>query len=915
MTTSLRRLAPLLLGLAAAACSRDVNVPAQNALVAVPDSLSVAPREQRALGARGGAGGYRFAWAAGSPQSGPLATLDAATGAYRAGAAGSCRDDVEIVDAAGQVATVRIAVGAALSLAATGTSVPTGGGVLLTAAGGLQPYRFGFAPRGNRSAGSIDAVTGAYAAGLNAGTSDLVEVTDAAGAVAALAVPLQVGGPRVAVPGGVGVIRAGDLNGDGRQDLVFVEPASGAPRRITTAELPAGAAPIVETYWSTPATTTVGAYDLDGSGRADLLVGGSAAQIWLGAPSGSLVLGPGLGGYTPSDALAVDGKYYGSSAACRVTRVDWGASGPAPVCAFPAAAGPYMGPLVTLATGDLSGEGNPDVVFVSDWVSQANNVGPPMLRFSFDVGSATTQTPGLSPNAGRSLILLNGGLPHHQLATGWFSTPARGTVAALVSNAARNVVDFTSPWFGSGSPTWSSLEIDPFPGEETAIGIAACAAPPGGSQGLLAFNGTGRLALLSFDAGTVGTTVVDAAPFPIAAAACADVNGDGIPDLVLAGASAAYADVSLGDGDGGFGRRPRFGVAGAVAIGDLDGDGVADLVTGTGSPGLLALLGGSHQYAVGPETPVGAAAELLAAGDLTGTHGAGWKGDVVFQSPLGEQFLARGSGDGTFAAPDPLPAYTGATGDARKLDAIGVAELGGTAPGRDVVGWHVVPTPQWSQINRYPNGAVQLVGLVRDAGGTRRITAALSGAMSAVQPLDRDGDGVDDAIALLQYVSAPAGMLPGPTSITVLAGGAAGFDPVYHPTNITVTGTYRALGQIGGEALFDLGTGQLFVVGTGSYRDVPSPVSTYTSAVIASPVPGQPPRLLVTDGAGAVLAYQATLDGQGHVTAFTALQSLHAPGVLAGVAPQGPGLPADVLLRSGGELLPLVHDGPGGTLR
>jgi hypothetical protein len=786
-------------------------------------------------------------------------------------------DVIEVVDAVGQVATAHMTVGAALAIAPAGGSVKQGGPVDFSASGGRPPYRFDFAPRGNRSAGTIDAITGRYVAGLNAGALDLVQVTDAAGARALVSSPVGVGGPRIAVPGGASEIHAGDVNGDGRADLVLLEPVGGPSRRLTTAAFPRGSPPLVETYWLPPSSQGVAVWDLDGSGQADVTVAESPVVVLLGAPSGSLVPGPSVAAtaYAPSDGVLAASNYYASSSGCPVTRLGWTASGLSAACAYTPTA--PVGPRIALAAGDFTGEGAPDAVFIDDTLSPPVNT--PSLRFALDPGSVPTQISALAAPGGTSVLLGNGGDVRHQLAAGPFTTTLRDSIAALLSQTApstRNVVRFATlsgpPWTAG----WSSLELDPFDGEATAVGIAACPPPPSGVPALLAWNGTGRLSVTQIDAGFVtSTTRLDAAGFPISSAVCADLNGDGIPDVALAGASAGVAEVLVGDGDGGFGRRARFAIGGASAIGDVDGDGIADVVTATGAPGLRALFGGDHQLATGPETQVAVAVDLVALGDLSGSHGAGWTGDAVFQSPLGAQFLAPGRGDGTFGPMDPLPVYTGAASDAAVPDALVVAELGGTAPGRDVLGWHVVPTPPWSQFNRYPNGAVQIVGLVRDAGAARRVSILRGGNSNAVQPIDRDGDGIPDAIAILHSV-----------------------------------------GAFGDSAVFLAGTSsQLVIVTSTSYRFIAAPFTSFSSAVIAPLVPGGPHRLIVTDGAGLVRTYVPSVDAAGQLIGFTPSTSTPAPGTLLGVARQGGTAGSDVLLRAQDEIVPLVRDPATGALR
>ncbi|MCB0353895.1 MAG: VCBS repeat-containing protein [Bdellovibrionales bacterium] len=69
------------------------------------------------------------------------------------------------------------------------------------------------------------------------------------------------------------------------------------------------------------------------------------------------------------------------------------------------------------------------------------------------------------------------------------------------------------------------------------------------------------------------------------ALAIADLNGDGVFDLVAAGASGGGSlQVRFGDGNGGFGSAAQYSFSGntlySVQIADLNGDGILDLVAG-----------------------------------------------------------------------------------------------------------------------------------------------------------------------------------------------------------------------------------------------------------------------------------------------------------------------------------------------
>lgn len=146
------------------------------------------------------------------------------------------------------------------------------------------------------------------------------------------------------------------------------------------------------------------------------------------------------------------------------------------------------------------------------------------------------------------------------------------------------------------------------------------------------------------------------------ALAVADVNGDGIPDLLIQrwGAS-GYLLVYLGKGDGTFTAKAKYQVGGypvAVAVGDLNGDGIIDAVVASSNsdqklPGYITVFRGKGDgtflrdghYSAG-RSPWG-----IAIADLNGDGHP----DIVVSSDnaygvnnLNTLFVLLNNGDGTF---------------------------------------------------------------------------------------------------------------------------------------------------------------------------------------------------------------------------------------------------------------------------
>ena len=154
-------------------------------------------------------------------------------------------------------------------------------------------------------------------------------------------------------------------------------------------------------------------------------------------------------------------------------------------------------------------------------------------------------------------------------------------VACLVGLA----VQFAPPARGAG-PVFPFETIHEYPLTEAGTVDAAADFNGDGNQDLLLVPRTG-CATIRLGDGQGGF----AAPAPVAPSidpadvSVADMNGDGVPDIVATerGDTDLSVVVLLGDGAGGFDRSPDIALPGdylgQVEVGDVDGDGSPDVIT------------------------------------------------------------------------------------------------------------------------------------------------------------------------------------------------------------------------------------------------------------------------------------------------------------------------------------------------
>ncbi len=130
----------------------------------------------------------------------------------------------------------------------------------------------------------------------------------------------------------------------------------------------------------------------------------------------------------------------------------------------------------------------------------------------------------------------------------------------------------------------------------------------------------------------------------------ADVNGDGLPDLLLS--TLPYVTVLIGNGDGTFQGAMTTLVSGlsGLATGDFNGDGKLDFAAGEalGGSSLVGIFlgNGDGTFQTGPTYPIGQSPEAVVVADLNGDT----KQDLAIITQGSGVDVLLGNGNGTFRA-------------------------------------------------------------------------------------------------------------------------------------------------------------------------------------------------------------------------------------------------------------------------
>jgi hypothetical protein len=407
-------------------------------------------------------------------------------------------------------------------------------------------------------------------------------------------------------------VAIGDLNGDGKPDLVTANSG------ITSSSTPYG----VWYYY------TISVLPGEGDGtfgpKTDgFILGGSFDPAGSGSSPTVVTLGDVNGDHTPDAIIALNsyGQYKSFTGGVE-TLLGKGDAMFGPLqSAYDTRAGGWMEILllhagVFVTSGDLNGDHIPDLVVV------------------YNLTLSTLG--GGSQSGGRVWALLGHG---------------DGTFAAADSS---NLVLSTNVfgWGGAGVPLAAAL--GDFDGDGREDLFVNTAAEDGSGQGsVLLGNGNGTFgAAKTFFSSTLGWDGNGLGPAEVQLPlAVSDLNGDGRQDLVV------WHSVFLGNGDGTFTAEPSLGVdPTALAIGDVNGDGIPDVAALTDNFGMLVvLLGkGDGTFCTKLRFGVDAFPRALAMGDVNGDG----RPDLVTANPYANTIsvLLNTGTSLTSVGPPPAPA-------------------------------------------------------------------------------------------------------------------------------------------------------------------------------------------------------------------------------------------------------------------
>jgi hypothetical protein len=551
--------------------------------------------------------------------------------------------------------------------------------------------------------------------------------------------------------GGTYEITAGDLNGDGRQDLV-VAHENDRISVLLNGPLGFAAATVYQTPGSSYSSPTATLADVEEDGDLDVLYSGS--EFFLSPRRIALFRNTGSGALAPFETLAMPAGVPGAVdiEVADVTGDGWldilgaGEIGQAWTLFRGNGAGGFLGALAFRATEnpvaveapDLDADGDRDVVVVGrNSLEAAVYLNPGNGAFWQPPYVAMSDT-ALAPSSYSRLATGDvDGDGDLDAAVGWRENFGTQKGLRLALNA------------GDGSFALVNLAVPELPADVLMLDIDA-----DGDLDLVLADEEYPYALrwkLNDGKGGFGATLgnvgVPCGPGDISSA---DLDGDARPDILWAGESGCFDAVHVS-----FNTGAGFGPASAVHLSDfatvvdaadLDGDGDADLVTNSGTQGWLEISLGNGDGSFAP--PFLAVADIGVRGLAIADYDGDGILDIATTNGVAGDTLAVliGYGDGGFKAPK---IYAGGfssvwdnVNDIDAADADGDADIDlfvGNYGSQDVSFWR-------------NTGAGSFQPQVRLGVGQKVFEA---------QVADFTGDGAADLLALVEPVAANTWYFPG----------------------------------------------------------------------------------------------------------------------------------------------------------
>ena len=384
-----------------------------------------------------------------------------------------------------------------------------------------------------------------------------------------------------------------DLNRDGRQDIVAVYSYHASLAAVLTREDGSRAGGSKLHTQAIPQRVLV--HDMDHDGRADVIVNSYEAgtvELFEGKadrhlPSGvtstagqhPVFLAPGdldedgIQDLVVADFGVVDSSTLAIMEDGGVLALRGSASGT--FAPFGTAA--VIGNIVTVRIGDMNGDGHMDIV--------GGSFAPPTIFVLLGHGDGTFTTAFTHSYEGRTL---------QAAAIGDFN--GDGLLDVAIAPSLGN----TSILYGVGDgtllePVEISVGFDP-------VLEAADLSTDGRTDVVGCYYYAMHTYLARADATFLGQTFVD---IPEARAIdLPDVNGDAVPDLVMAGFYQGVASVFIGTGGGLFTGRVDYGAGyfpTGIDVGDIDGDGRQDMAVANAGDNTIDIMWGTLSSAVSSE--------------------------------------------------------------------------------------------------------------------------------------------------------------------------------------------------------------------------------------------------------------------------------------------------------------------------